>query len=294
MDTTKDLPISRYMNQVGRFPKLSREREAELCRAWQETHEPLAKSELVQANLRYVVTIALKYRHYGLPIGDLIAEGNLGLLHAVDKFESERGLRFVTYAAYWVRAHILATVCRTWSMVGAGSGSLRSKVFFRLRREKSRMVNLLGEGDAALEALAARFEVSGTKMTEMLLQLESRDLSLDCPVANDRVTTFVDNLVSPGCNQEQDYEYRQTERQTRSIVQLALQTLDERERFVIEQRLMKDDEDQLSLAEMGRHLGVSRERVRQLQVRALHKLRLQIQTRPDNRNVGSSFLGSAA
>jgi len=294
METTRDIPISQYIDQVGRLPRLSREREAELCRNWQATREPQAKDTLVQANLRYVVVIALKYRHYGLPIGELIAEGNFGLLHALEKFEPERGLRFMTYAAYWIRAHILATVCRSWSLVSAGSGTLRTKTFFKLRRERARIVNLLGEGDAAIEALAKRFEVSSSQMAEMLLRLESRDLSLDCPVANDRVTTYVDNLVSPGRNQEQAYEYRQNERRTYSVVQSALQVLDQRERFVVEQRLMKDDEEQLSLAEMGRQLGVSRERVRQLQTRALRKLRAQLVAHSDNKLAGGSFVGSAA
>ncbi len=293
METTNDLAISRYMTQVNRFPKLSREREAELCNLWQQQREQQAKGDLVRANLRHVVVIARKYRGYGLPIGELIGEGNLGLLHAVDKFEPERGLRFVTYAAYWIRAHILSTVCRSWSLVGAGTGTLRSKMFFRLRREKARIVNLLGEGDDALEALGSRFEVSGRQMTEMVRRLESRDLSLDCPLPGG-IMTYLDRLVSADSNQEQAYAHHESERQTHKVVQLALRTLDTRERFVIEQRLMKDQEDRLSLAEMGRRMGVSRERVRQLEARAIRKLRMRLEAHSRTEDAGGSFLGSAA
>ena len=144
MEIARDTAINRYISEVNKIPRLTREQEAELCQRWRDEGDRPARDELVGANLRFVVAIALKYRLYGIPVSELIAVGNLGLLHAADKFEPERGLRFLTYAAYWIRAYVLTTVTRSWSMVSAGSGSFRSKVFFRLRREKARVVNFGG------------------------------------------------------------------------------------------------------------------------------------------------------
>src|SRR5690606_41440886 len=141
--------------------------------------------KLIAADLRSVVAIAVKYRRYGLPIGELISEGNFGLVHALSKFEPERGNRFVTYAAYWIRAYILNYIIRSWSLVGVGSGALRSKMFFKLRRERVKITNLLGEGEAADEALAERLSIPKDKLGGMLRRLEARDVSLDTPLFDD-------------------------------------------------------------------------------------------------------------
>ena len=293
MQTQQDLPFSHYVSQVARYPKLSREQEAELCRLWKEYGAKQARNELARANLRYVVVIARRYRRYGLPLSDLVSEGNLGLLHAIDKFEPERGLRFLTYAAYWIRANILSTVCRSWSLVHVGSVSLRSKLFFKLRRERARVVNLLGDSDAAVEVLSANFGVPRSQMDDMLQRLEVRDLSLDRPLTPDTTTSHVDMLVSPVFDQEQFYVHQESQQQAHTAIHLALRALDARERFVIEAHVMKDAEDQLSLAEMGRRLGVSRERVRQLEIRAIQKLRARIVANAGG-DLGGACLGSAA
>ena len=149
-----DPALSRYMTMVQKLPKLTREDELELCKQWQNHADTKARDKLVRCHLRYVVAIALKYRRYGLPLSELIAEGNFGIVHALSKFEPDRGNRFVTYAAYWIRAYILNYIIRSWSLVGVGSGALRSKMFFKLRREKVRISNLVGEGEQADEMLA--------------------------------------------------------------------------------------------------------------------------------------------
>lgn len=294
MEIARDTAINRYIYDVRKIPRLTREQEAELCQRWRDTGDQQAKNDLVRANLRFVVAIALKYRSYGLPVSELIAEGNFGLLHAVDKFEPERGLRFLTYAAYWIRAYVLTTVTRSWSMVSGGSGSFRSKVFFRLRREKARVVNLVGEGDAALELLAERFETSRTKIAEMLRRLESRDISLDSVIFGDGKLTLVETLVSPGCNLEQAYSEREDNRRNREVVRDALGGLDTRERFIVEHRLMTDKENEMSLAEIGRRMGVSRERARQLETRAVKKLRQRIVELSGYENAVTQHVGSAA
>ena len=220
-----------------------------------------------------MVAIALKYRRYGLPIAELIAEGNLGVLHALDKFEPERGLRFVTYAAYWIRAYVLNYIIRSWSLVGVGSGALRSKMFFKLRRERVRVHNLLGEGPEADAALAARLNVAPEKLTAMMRRIEVRDLSLDGKVYEDAGTTLVDTLVSPDPNQEQRLVADRSRQFVTHAVREAIGVLDDRERYIVQNRLMADPETQLSLAEIGRRLGVSRERARQIESRAKKKLR---------------------
>jgi RNA polymerase sigma-32 factor len=261
---------------VQKLPKLSREEEVELCRKWQIEASSQARDELVRSHLRYVVAIALKYRRYGLPLSELIAEGNFGIVHALSKFEPDRGNRFVTYAAYWIRAYILNYIIRSWSLVGVGSGALRSKMFFKLRREKVRIANLVGEGEQADEMLAERFNVSRTQIVAMVRRLEARDVSLDAKIFDDAVTSLVDTLASSDSNQEESYSNSQDSDRVHDVVHSALAILDKRERYIVEHRLMADSEEEVSLAEIGRRLGVSRERARQLEARAKRKLKQRI------------------
>jgi len=206
----------------------------------------------------------------------LIAEGNFGIVHALTKFDLERGNRFVTYAAYWIRAYVLNHIIRSWSLVGVGSGALRSKMFFKLRRERVRIINLVGEGERADELLAERFNMSRERIQSMVRRLESRDVSLDARVFDDAVTTVVETLAAPTDDQEAMISSGQTSVNAREMVQTAVKTLDHRERYIAEHRLMADAEDELSLAEIGRRLGVSRERARQLESRTKRKLKQRI------------------
>ncbi len=271
-----DPAVSRYITMVQHLPRLSREEELEISTRWCNEGDEKAKEALVRAHLRYVVAIALKYRRYGLPLAELIAEGNFGVVHALSKFEPERGNRFVTYAAYWIRAYMLNYIIRSWSLVSAGSGALRSKMFFKLRRERVRITNLVGEGDKADEMLAERFNMPKAQISAMLRRLDGRDVSLDSKVFDDALTTLVDTLQSPDANQEDSFGGQQVRDQLSRAVRAALEGLDPRERFIVEKRLMADAEDELSLAEIGRRLGVSRERARQLEARAKRKLKAHI------------------
>jgi RNA polymerase sigma-32 factor len=271
-----DPALSRYMTMVQKLPKLTREDELELCKQWQNHADTKARDKLVRCHLRYVVAIALKYRRYGLPLSELIAEGNFGIVHALSKFEPDRGNRFVTYAAYWIRAYILNYIIRSWSLVGVGSGALRSKMFFKLRREKVRISNLVGEGEQADEMLAERFNVSRDQIVAMVRRLEARDVSLDAKVFDDAVTSLVDTLASTDMDQEEIYANSQDNHRVSDVVNTALLVLDKRERYIVEHRLMADSEEEVSLAEIGRRLGVSRERARQLEARAKRKLKQKI------------------
>ncbi len=268
-----DAGTSRYIESVRSIPLLDRETEHEIAvRALAGDAE--AKNALVRANLRFVVAIALSYRRYGIRISDLIAEGNLGLMIAAGKFDPERGTRFVTYAGYWIRALILDLIVRASTMVGAGSGPLRSKLFFRLRRERARIGNIVPDAAERNAILAQRFETSEEKMEEMLRRLDARDVSLDQPVHAESGVTMLDALEDDGASPETVAAFHETDGLMRDRLATALSRLDRRERYIVEQRYMGEAE--VSLAEIGRELGVSRERARQLEARAKQKLREQL------------------
>jgi RNA polymerase sigma-32 factor len=271
-----DSELSRYITMVHAAPKLSREEEEGLLERWYSHSDLRARDELVNTQLRYVVAIALKYKRYGVPVSELVAEGNFGVVHALKKFEPARGNRFVTYAAYWIRAYILNYIIRSWSLVGVGSGALRSKMFFKLRRERIRVTNLLGEGDAADEALAERLSIPKDKLGGMLRRLEARDVSLDTPLFDDSGATLIDALANTSANQEDKLIESRRGVRVQSLVRDAVKDLDKRERYIVENRMMADAEDEMSLAEIGRRLGVSRERARQLEARAKRKLEARI------------------
>jgi RNA polymerase sigma-32 factor len=269
-----DSSLDHYIRRVRSAPRLSREVEHELAIRVQEGDQKAA-DELVEANLRFVVAIALQYRRYGIPIWELVEEGSLGLMMAVRKFDPARGTRFVTYAGYWVRAYVLDLIVRSTSMVGAGSGVLRSKLFFRMRRERAQIANMEQDPQRRLELLAERFNIDTEKAQRMLIQLDARDVSLDSSPHPESSTTLLDTLRDGGDGQEHNLLDAEYHGRLQSELSVALKTLDQRERYIVENRIMSEDE--VSLAELGRHLGVSRERARQLEARAKRKLRRQLE-----------------
>ncbi len=268
-----DGPMQRYIKRVRQIPRLSREDEYDLA-VKVRAGDKDAADKLVEANLRFVVAVALQYRRYRIPLGDLLAEGNLGLMMAVGKFDPDRGTRFVTYAGYWIRAYVLDRVVKSTTMVGAGSGPLRSKLFFRLRRERAKVASLTNDPSERLELMAERFGTTAVKMEGMLRRLDSRDVSLSTPLFDDSGATMQDSLEEQGANQESRLMGEQRQRLLEVHLGEALGGLDERERFIVEQRYMSDD--QASLASLGRQLGVSRERARQLEARAKKKLKKKL------------------
>ncbi len=293
MGNQTDTATGRYMSQVRSLPNITREQEIELFYRWREEHDQAAKNDLIRANLRVVVFMALKYRAYGLPVAELIADGNLGLLQAVDKFEPERGLRFTTYSAYWIRAAILGAIVRSWSLVSPASESFR-KMFFKLRRERARIASLVGDEPIALALLAQHFGTSRERIQEMLARLESRDVSLDSSASGHGATELVDTLADPGPDQEQAYAVCEDGHRVQQVLLAALCSLDPRERMLIQQRFMADTDEEVSLAALGRRMGVGRERARQLQERAKKKLRDRLSLLTNERAGDSDVQGSAA
>ena len=253
---------------------LDRQYELRLFERWRDAGDRGAADEIVRASLPSVVMIAQRYRRYGLREGELVAEGNFGLMRALTKFDPSRGNRFMTYATYWIRAYVIDYVIRSWSLVGAGSGALRSRHFFKLRRERARVHNLLGDGEQADKLLAERVGVSQKDLAPMLRRLEVRDVSIDLP-PSEGAASLAERLPAPG-DVEVDLAERESLERMRKPIHSAVSSLDERERYIVEHRLMADDEDELSLAQIGRNLGVSRERARQLEERVKKKLRARI------------------
>ncbi|HKU42301.1 MAG TPA: sigma-70 family RNA polymerase sigma factor [Polyangiales bacterium] len=265
-----DSPTLTYMRRVQQLPTLLREEELQLARAWQ-TGDQNAGQRVICANLRNVIPIALRYRRYGLPVSDLIAEGNAALVRALARYEPERELRFATYANYWIRAEMLAFVLQQRSLVGGGRGPLRPKYFFRLRREYARLCSQFGESEAR-RALASRWNLGADELASILQRLEQPDSSLDAS-PRPGAGNLGDHLSDATPNQEETLERRRLNRQLSEAVRTATAELDARERFILEHRLLADPEVEYSLVHIGRLFGVSRERARQLEWRVKEKIK---------------------
>lgn len=267
--------LQAYIEEVERLPMLDRDQELELARRWRQRRDPEARDALIQSHLRSVVKIAGRYRGYGIYLSDLVAEGNLGLIEAAKRFEPERGLRFLTYARYWIRAFILGYVLKHWSIVDMGSTALQSKLFFRLQAEHARLVGELGESDDSIESrLAAKFHTSEDHVRASLQRLLRRDASLDVPLGSDAASTHLDLLRDTSAlDQETQFASAQISWLVQNAIAEIWPTLDRRERLIVESRLLPDDGDASTLAALGRQMGLTRERVRQLEVGVKDKLR---------------------
>ncbi len=279
MNATDVSWVTTYTKTVQAYAALSREEELALFRRWQLHGDERAREALVRASLRHVVAIARKHRRYGVPLSELVAEGNFGVVRALEKFDPTRGTLFMTYASHWIRACILQHVLKTWSIVG--SGLPRSKLFFKLRRERVRLHNVLGEGGNVDEGLAERLGISAKALHAMLERLDQRDFSLEAEVFAEGHATFGSTLPSAEPNQEELALAGEFSVNAEEAVRDALAVLDPRERYIVEHRLLADRSAEVSLADVGRLLGVSRERARQLEARAKRKLRECISGRPD-------------
>jgi RNA polymerase sigma-32 factor len=267
--------FSAYLSAIQRFQPLDRETELKLARRWHKRKDIDAANRLVQSHLKFVVKIANGYRGYGLRVSDLVEEGNIGLLEAVRRFDPSRNLRFMTYAAYWIRAYILAHVLKQWSLVGVGTGPMQSKLFFRMARERAKITSALGadaeEADIE-EMLARKFGTSVERIRAMTGRLDGKDLSLDAAAYRDGSASVLDTLPDEISEGPEQHALRlQRDHLVRERVGGLTRGLTSRERYILDRRLLADEAD--TLAEIGRKLGLSRERVRQLEERLKLKLR---------------------
>ena len=255
-----------YLSVINRYPRLSREEELDLARRWREQNDEVARDRLVKGNLRHVVAIARRYKPHRTTLDELVAEGSFGLVHALSKFEPERGLRFVTYAAYWIRTYVRTHLLRCRTMIDT---CVHSKVLAKIRRERGLLVAKLGETGNLDAQLAARLGLTQEKLRSLVERLDLREVSLD----SGHGYYFDEALLPTSLSAEELAVSLETRRRAQHDVSKALQVLDARERFVIERRAMAQPEDELSLAEIARRLGISRERARQIELRAKKKAR---------------------
>jgi len=264
-----------YVRRVNAIAALSRSEELALSQRY-HSGDREAGQRVITANLRQVVPVALRYRRYGVPVGELIAEGNLALLRALEGFDPGRGLRFATYANYWIRADILALILRQRSMVGGGRGHLRPKFFFRLRREHARLSVQLGDETEVRDELAQRWRLSASELAEIFARLDRADASMEAPITQDGRVSLGECLASAEQSQEDVLARGRTQDQLRTALETAVADLDHRERFILEKRLMADPDSEYSLVRIGELFGVSRERARQLESRVKDKLRAKL------------------
>lgn len=278
-----DPHLRTLIERAKRAPRLGVDEELACIAAWQKRGDRAAAQRLTEANMRHVVFLVMRFRNYGVPLEDLVSDGCEGLMKAMERFDCEKGVRFSTYAVYWIRAFVVQSVMSSWSLLSGPRGALHSRTFFRLRRERAKLLSTGAHGSIT-PALAERFGVSEERMTEMLGQIDNRGVSLDAPRAGQTVT-LLDELSSD-LDQEERLIREQQRRALEAVVDGARDSLDERERYILEHRMLADPEDQLSLGDLGARFGVSRERVRQLEVRARLKLRRQaeaVDARPEPR-----------
>lgn len=267
----------RLVRNAMSLPMLTREREMDLARAWRDKEDEAALHELINAYGRLVAGMAVKFRNYGLPVADLIQEGNVGLMQAASRFEPERELRFSTYASWWVRSAMQDYILRNWSIVRTGTTSSQKSLFFNLRRLRAKIEGKTGGvlDDAGRQAIASELKVPKRDVDGMSVRLAASDQSLNAPVGEEGDLSWQDYLVDERPNPEAN-AIATKDGETRSDwVKTALSELPSREERIIRARLLQDDT--LTLEALGAELGVSKERVRQLEKRALGKLKEQFQ-----------------
>jgi RNA polymerase sigma-32 factor len=270
--------LSRYLEEIRRFPMLEPEEEFILAKRWQEQGDTEAAHRLVTSHLRLVAKIAMGYRGYGLPLNEIISEGNVGLMQAVKRFDPDRGFRLATYAMWWIRAAIQEYILHSWSLVKMGTTAAQKKLFFNLRKLKGQM-QAIDEGDLAPEtvkAIAERLDVTETEVVEMNRRLEGGDRSLNVPLRVDSETDWQDWLIDETASQETQVVEADEFDHRMSLLHRAMGVLNERERHILTERRLKDEPT--TLEELSGQYGISRERVRQIEVRAFEKLQRAIKS----------------
>jgi len=264
--------LTRYLQEIRKFPMLKPEEEYMLAKSWREHDDSDAAHKLVTSHLRLVAKIAMGYRGYGLPIAELISEGNVGMMQAVKRFDPERGFRLATYAMWWIRAAIQEYILHSWSLVKIGTTAAQKKLFFNLRKLKGQM-QAIEEGDLSPErvtAIATKLEVPEQDVINMNRRLAAPDHSLNAPLRIDGEGEWQDWLVDEGESQEEQLAESEELDQRRQLLSVGMESLNERERHILTQRRLQ--ENPVTLEDLSQEYNISRERVRQIEVRAFEKL----------------------
>ncbi|NOZ64947.1 MAG: RNA polymerase sigma factor RpoH [Alphaproteobacteria bacterium] len=276
---TPEGSLTRYLQEIRKFPMLKPEEEFMLAKAWTEHEDSEAAHKLVTSHLRLVAKIAMGYRGYGLPVGELISEGNVGMMQAVKRFDPDRGFRLATYAMWWIKASIQEYILRSWSLVKIGTTAAQKKLFFNLRRIKGQ-IQAIDEGDLHpddVTEIATRLNVSENDVVQMNRRMAGADHSLNAPMRADAEGEWMDWLQDENAiDQETAYANDEELTNRRALMADAMKELNEREQHILTERRLKDSPS--TLEDLSKIYNISRERVRQIEVRAFEKLQKSMQT----------------
>lgn len=269
---TPEGSLSSYLQSIRKFPMLEADQEYMLAKAWTEHEDKEAAHQMVTSHLRLVAKIAMGYRGYGLPVADLISEGNVGMMQAVKRFDPEKGFRLATYAMWWIRAAIQEYILRSWSLVKIGTTAAQKKLFFNLRRLKGQ-IEAIEEGDLHpdnVTKIADRLDVSEDDVISMNRRMTAHDHSLNAPLRADAEGEWQDWLVDDAPDQESIAADKEERTIRLNLLENAMQELNERERAILTERRLADPAK--TLEALSQEYGVSRERIRQIEVRAFEKV----------------------
>ena len=282
-----DVTLSNYLNEIKKFPMLSAEEEYTLATRLNVHGDTEAAHQLVTSHLRLVAKLAMGYKGYGLPITDIISEGNVGLMQAVQKFDPEKGFRLATYALWWVKAAMQEYILRSWSLVKIGTTAVQKKLFFNLRKAKNQ-IQAYEDGDLNpenLEKISKQLNVPEKEVVNMNRRMAGADPSLNAKVASDdgSLTEWQDWLVEESPNQEEEFAEQEEDGIRKKLISESLKVLNERELDIIQTRRL--EETPTTLEELSEKYGISRERVRQIEVRALEKIKEEIENLMQEKNI---------
>ena len=281
IDFSPELNLARYLQSIRRYPILSQEDEYNLAVEYQRTKNIQVAYKLVTSHLRLVVKVVSKYRGYGLPVAEMISEGNIGLLYAVDKFEPEKGFRFSTYALWWIKASVQKYILNSWSLVKIGTTAAQKKLFFNLRKIKNRL-NVMDDRELSSDVLggiAASLDVSVQDVTDMNMRMKAHDGSLNTVIdsSSENGTEWMDFIADSKPNQEEIYARTETMRYRRKLFNQALGCLNPREKDILFKRRMCDKA--ITLDDLSKTYAISKERVRQIELNSIKKIRKEIQSK---------------
>ncbi|MCQ2562116.1 MAG: RNA polymerase factor sigma-32 [Alphaproteobacteria bacterium] len=271
-----DAILNQYMREIQKFPILTAEQEYEYASNWVNNHDNISAEKLIGSHLRLVVSVAYDFKNYGIPISDLIASGNMGLMQALQKFEPDRGFRFSTYAMFWIKAEIYETILNNWSLVKIGSSANHKRIFFNLAKAKK----ALGITDTYLtntqtKQIANYLDVPEKEVERIATRISSKDISLNAPVSNDSdAKDILSNMADPNINIEENIEQIEFKRNGYALLKKHLAELSDRDREILQARRLKTPADTLEV--LSKKYGISRERVRQIEEHAFSKLQKAI------------------
>ena len=278
LDFSPEINLARYLQSIRKFPILTPGNEYDLAVKYKATHDPKIAQQLINSHLRLVVKVVSKYKGYGLPVSEMISEGNIGLLYAINKFEPEKGFRFSTYALWWIKASIQKYILNSWSLVKIGTTAAQKKLFFNLRKIKNRL-NLMDDRELShdvLGGIAASLDVSVQEVTDMNMRLKAHDGSLNAVVdsSSDNGSEWIDFISDSKPNQEEKLAYSETMAYRKRLFNQALGCLNPREKDILFKRRLVDKS--VTLDDLSKTYDISKERVRQIELNSIKKIRKAI------------------